>query len=310
MQQKTEKDVSASIHHICVCICTYKRPKMLAHLLSELQNQKTEQLFTYSITIVDNDHSLSALSTVQTLKKKSMISINYYCEQDQNIALARNKAVQNADGDFLALIDDDETPSDSWLLNLYNALHKFNADGVLAPVKPIFQGHPPQWVVKGKFYEKPCHTTGFVLKWQDTRTSNVLLKRSVFDRNENKFDPKFGRGGEDKDFFKRMTEKGCVFVWCDEAPVYEDIPSQRCKRFFMLKRALLRGKTHLLYQDFGIFSVIKSLIAVPLYTLALPVLIVIGHHIFMTYLIKNFEHIGKLLYTCGVDIIKQKYVMS
>ena len=35
----------------------------------------------------------------------------------QNIALARNKAIENAKGDFIAFIDDDEFPLDQWLLN-------------------------------------------------------------------------------------------------------------------------------------------------------------------------------------------------
>ncbi len=298
--------------HICVCICTYKRPKMLAYLLGELQNQRTDQLFTYSIIVVDNDHTQSAKSTVESIKEKSAIDIDYYCEAEQNITLARNKAVLNSRGNFVALIDDDELPVDTWLLSLYKAIYEFKADGVLGPVKPIFEQQPPQWVMKGRFYERPSHKSGFILKWEDTRTGNVLLKRNIFDGDENKFDPKYGKVGvgEDKDFFCRMIEKGYVFVWCNEAPVYEIIPPERFKRNFMLKRALIRGKATLLHPYFGTVDVVKSLIAFPLYTLALPFLIVLGHHTFMKYLIKDLDHIGKLLAVCGFDIVKQKYIMN
>ncbi|MFX0135266.1 MAG: glycosyltransferase family 2 protein [Candidatus Hodarchaeota archaeon] len=296
--------------HICVCICTYKRPKMLVHLLSVLQNQKTGQLFTYSIVVVDNDHTQSARGIIASFKENSLIDIDYYCESEQNISLARNKAVQNANGDFVAFIDDDEFPTNTWLYNLYKALLKYNVDGVLGTVRPRFEGKPPRWVIKGKFYEKPSDKTGLVLQWRNSRTSNVLLRKSIFNECDNMFDPAFGRGGEDRDFFRRMIEKGCVFVWCAEAPVYEEIPPERCSRSFMLKRALLRGKVSLLHPSFNIFDIIKSLIAVSLYTLALPLLFLIGHHIFMEYLVKDFEHIGKLLAVCGLDVIKQKYVMK
>jgi glycosyltransferase involved in cell wall biosynthesis len=231
-------------------------------------------------------------------------------ESQQNIALARNKSVQNAKGNFLAIIDDDEFPPNNWLLILYKALNKYKVDGILGPVKPCFEGTPPQWVLRGKFCEKPSHTTGTVLKWNDTRTSNVLLRKEIFNNSENKFNPLFGRGGEDKDFFRRMIEKGYIFIWCDEAPVYETIPSERCKRIFMLKRALLRGKVSLDYPSFGMLDIVKSFIAFFLYTLALPFFLLIGHHTFMKYLIKDFDHLGKLLAFCGFDVIKQNYVME
>src|SRR4030067_157327 len=90
------------LHHITVCICTYKRPEMITRLLKGLQNQRTDNLFTYSAVVVDNDAAESAKQAVQDIKKESCSSIDYYCEPDQNISLERNKAVQNASGDFPA----------------------------------------------------------------------------------------------------------------------------------------------------------------------------------------------------------------
>ena len=51
--------------HICVCICTYRRPKLLTRLLSQLQNQTTDHIFTYSVVVVDNDYSESAKKIVK-----------------------------------------------------------------------------------------------------------------------------------------------------------------------------------------------------------------------------------------------------
>ena len=109
-------------HHICVCICTYKRPELLKRLLSKLEEQETEGLFDYSILIVDNDSSGSARQIVKSYARQSKISINYYVEPDQSIALARNKAVANAKGEFVAFIDDDEAPTRRWLLNLFKPM--------------------------------------------------------------------------------------------------------------------------------------------------------------------------------------------
>lgn len=136
--------------HISVCICTYKRPRMLANLLMELENQKTERLFTYSIVVVDNDRAQTAKSIVHDISENSPIGIEYYNEPEKNISLARNRAVQNARGDFIAFIDDDEFPVDTWLLNLYRTKGEYGADGVLGPVKPYFEEEPPPVVEEGE----------------------------------------------------------------------------------------------------------------------------------------------------------------
>lgn len=293
-------------HHICVCVCTFKRPELLRRLLLKLEEQETGDLLEYSIVIVDNDKSESARKTVESFSRKSKVSIGYYVEPEQNIALARNKTVANARGEFIAFIDDDEVPSGEWLMNLYKVCDKFHADGVLGPVIPYYEMRPPKWVVLGKFYERPSERTGEVLHWAKTRTGNVLLRRRIFDKGDNLFRREFGSGSEDRDFFRRMIAKGFRFLWCAEAPVYEAVTAERCTRSFMLKRALLRGQQ----PHFTTIEIAKSFVAIPLYTVALPFLGLTSHHLFMKYLIKDCDHIGRVLAFCGINVIKQKYVLK
>ncbi len=124
--------------HISVCVCTCQRQKLLAELLIKLQHQVTNGLFSYSITVVDNDQAQSAKGLVESFKQRSLITINYYTEPEKNIALARNKAVETMEGNFIAFIDDDEFPVKEWLLNLYKTCAQLNADGILGPVKHFF----------------------------------------------------------------------------------------------------------------------------------------------------------------------------
>jgi hypothetical protein len=101
-----------------------------------------------------------------------------------------------------------------------------------------------------------------------------------------------------------MIEKGHVFLWCGEAPVQESVPPERLTRSFMLKRALARGRK----PGFRPLDYAKSLLAIPFYTLSLPVSLFLGHHVFMKVLIKNFDHVGRLLSLAGIDVVKEKYV--
>lgn len=295
-------------NHISVCICTFKRPLLLSRLLNNLQNQVTENLFTYSVVIVDNDVSQSAKPTVTNWQSKSTIPIDYLCESQQNIALARNKAVANAKGNYVAFIDDDEFPENTWLIHLFKIQHKHKVAGVLGPVKPYYEITPPQWVLKSRICERPSFPTGTILKKSnDTRTGNVLFDKAIFDGLPEPFNPVFGlTGGEDVDFFTRMMQKGLTFAWCDEASVYESVPAHRLRKKHFLKRALLRGgvvsgKTSLLSPDTA-----KSFVAITLYTVALPFLAIAGQHHFMKYLIKDCDHIGKILGLLGCKIVDKR----
>ncbi len=293
--------------HISVCICTYKRAHLLKRLLSELRAQDTEGLFTYSIVIADNDELHSAEAVTLDFAAGSHIEARYCVEPRQNIALARNKAVENAHGDFLAFIDDDEFPSKRWLLTLFKACNEYQADGVLGPVRPYFDKNPPKWVVKGKFYERPTYRTGLVIDWRKGRTGNVLLRRHIFASSGQPFRPAF-LTGEDQDFFRRMIDKGHSFIWCNEAVAYEVVPSIRWKRAFLLRRALLRGAISVVHPAFGPLHAAKSVIAVPVYAAALPFALVLGHHRFMTLLVKLTDHLGKLLSLLGINPIRESYV--
>ena len=299
--------MTSETKHISVCICTYKRPRSLKRLLEELGGQDTGGLFTYSIVVADNDHLQSAKAVVRDFAAASSIPITYCVEPRQNIALARNKAIKNANGNFVAFIDDDEFPTKRWLLTLFKACNEYDVDGVLGPVKPHFDEAPPRWVVEGKFYERPTYPTGFVIDWRKGRTGNVLLKKRIFAADAQPFRPEF-LTGEDQDFFRRMIEKGHVFIWCNEAVAYEVVPPVRWKHTFMLRRALLRGTVSLLHPTFGALDIAKSVIAVPAYTAALPFALVLGHRRFMTCLVKLFDHLGRLLALLGINPIREPYV--
>lgn len=299
--------ISKAVPHIEVCICTYKRCELLTRLLVELRRQQTGAKFTFSILIVDNDVLGSASEVVHQFGATSGIRISYHLEPKQNIALARNLAVQKAAGDYVAFIDDDEFPIDTWLLALYTLCVDRKVDGVLGPVKPHFDVTPPAWVVKGKFYERASYPTGLVIDWRKGRTGNVLLRRRVFEDLGQPFNPEF-RNGEDQEFFHRAINRGFVFIWCEEAVAYEVVPPIRWRRSFMLRRALLRGAMEPKTPGFGMRDVIKSVLAVSLYTVALPFAQLLGHDKFMSLLVRQFDHMGKLLAVAGIEPVKDAYV--
>jgi len=299
--------LSDRLKHVSVCICTYRRPQFLKRLLQTLERQETDGLFTFSIVVADNDSQRSAEALVLDFTADAAIAVTYCVEPQQNISLARNKAMANATGDFIAFIDDDEFPAERWLLTLFEACGRYGADGVLGPVKCHFDEKPPRWVIKGKFYERPTYPTGFVIDWTKGRTGNVLLRRQILEEGETAFSPEFHRAG-DQDFFRRMIAKGHVFIWCDEAVAYEVVPPVRWTRTFMLKRALLRGTIGMQHPTSRRRRIAKAVFAVPAYTIALPFSLVLGHHRFMSLLIRLFDHLASLLTFVGIKPVRSQLI--
>lgn len=281
--------------HISVCICTFKRPELLKRLLNELEHQETEGLFSYSVVVADNDCEESAKQVVLEISARSSIRVTYCVEPQQNIALARNKALANARGDFIAFIDDDEYPSPNWLCALFKTCRATGADGVLGPVMPYFEHEPPQWAIRGRFFERPTHETGYRVGLSEARTGNVMFRSTILDGMAELFRAEFGTGGEDVDLFARLMDKGGVFVWCSEAPVYEAVPPARCTRAFLLRREMLRGSLSFKRRNGRMRNLVKSFVALPVYALSLPFLIVTNDLYFMKYMIKFCYHSGRLL---------------
>jgi glycosyltransferase involved in cell wall biosynthesis len=295
--------------HICVCICTYKRPELLQRLLESLKNQVTDDLFTYSVVVVDNDRQQSAEAVVSYFAASCQVPILYCVEPEQSIPKARNRAVANAVGDLIAFIDDDEFARRDWLLNLLRAFHQYSSDGVVGPVIRHFEEEPPKWILKGNFWQRAVHATGMKIKGIQGRLGNALLKGKIFAGRQEPFRPEY-RAGEDWDFFTRMIEAGYTFVWCQEAAVYEVVPPMRWKRSFILKRSLLQGSVNTLHRTFGEAKIGRSLLALPAYAALLPFAIFLGHYMLMKLLVKLVWHLGKVLAFFGIQVIKSPYVTS
>jgi succinoglycan biosynthesis protein ExoM len=291
--------------HIAVCICTFNRPVFLRRLLEAIERQETASAFTFSVIVADNDASQSARPVAEEFSGRSFKLI-YCAEPRQNIALARNKALEHAQGDFVAFIDDDEFPATDWLQKLLAACDQYQADGALGPVRPHFESPPRPWIIRGRFCERPEYKTGRVMKWDECRTGSVLFRTQILDSLGEGFKPEFDTGGEDKDFFMRLTQRGRVFVWCNEAIAYETVPPSRCSRGYMLKRALLRGRNILKHPVGRLGLLGRSVVAVPLYLVVLPALLLFGQHRFMRYSIKLCDHLGRLLAIVGVNPVRER----
>lgn len=293
--------------HITICVCTFRRPRLLQATLDSLRQLATgKDEFTYSVVVADNDHAGSAEPTVAAFAAEVDFPVHYAIEPRQNISLARNRAAALATGDYVAWLDDDEFATADWLLHLLRTLTANGADGVLGPVQPVFETPPPDWIIQGRFFHKPRRKTGLVLDWDQTSTANVLVKRTLLTGPGPAFREQFGSGCEDLDFFQRMVRSGHRFVWCEEALLSEIVPPTRWHARYLFRRALLRGRNGATLSGFR--EVAKAVLALPLYALWIPLVLPFGRHHGVRILMKWGDHAGLLVGKLRLPLLGKYYL--
>jgi succinoglycan biosynthesis protein ExoM len=226
---------------IDVCIATFKRPHLLERLLRDLQAQQLPDGTSTHIIVVDNDPQQSAGPVVAAVRA-GCTSVEYLTQPEQNIALTRNCALNRSQGDLIAFIDDDESAPPGWLGALLTTMERHGADVVVGPVMGILPPGAPQWIVKGRFFERPARPSGSRVRGGGT--GNALVKASAV-RGKVAFDPRYGlSGGEDTDFFQRLHLRGAVIVWCQEALLTESVSEDRLTMRWLLNRGFAAGQSY------------------------------------------------------------------
>ncbi len=189
--------------------------------------------------IVDNDRDGRAAAVARS-RSGSLEPIHYCVEPRQNIALARNRALSEASGEWILFIDDDEVADENWVTEYLKLVEREPCDGAFGPVLPRLEEVVTPWLDVQTFYSRRRHATGEPLGAGDLYTSNALVRRRLFD--ERSFDPAFGRsGGEDSKLFGCMLRSGARFLWCDEARVIEFVPPERHRIGWLAQRAFRGG---------------------------------------------------------------------
>jgi glycosyltransferase involved in cell wall biosynthesis len=224
---------------VSVCIASYRRPEGLARLLASLGRIKLPDGVRVEILVVDNDPHAS---DAQPLPDAGGLPARRLREPERNIALARNRAVSEARGAWLAFVDDDETVGEDWLAAYLAAAERWACDGFFGPVLARAErpGAGDAWL---PIFARARFASGTRVGADSARTGNAFVRRALFE--ELRFDPAYGRsGGSDSVFFASALARGAEFRWCDDAPVEEWLPPDRLSPRWLLRRAFRGGSSH------------------------------------------------------------------
>lgn len=223
-------------------ICTYQRAAVVTTLASIAELVPVEGC-ALRIIVADNDETPSAQVMVAYAAAKFGLNVTYIHAPAKNISIARNAILAAASADYLAFIDDDEIVGGDWLQAMLHTIRETEAAAVLGPVIAVYAEDSPRWLRKGNFHATyPVHvkrhiTTGYC--------GNVMMTRSAPALANLRFDEALGvSGGEDTDFFARLSKAGGRIVYAREALVYEPVTPERATLKWLMRRRARYGETH------------------------------------------------------------------
>ncbi|KDF00407.1 hypothetical protein Y900_016010 [Mycolicibacterium aromaticivorans JS19b1 = JCM 16368] len=222
-----------------IAIATYRRPAGLQRLLDSLEVAISSANLNVDIVVVDNDAGESGRSVAVT----HPAGTTYVVEPEPGISAARNRALDHFTDRYHAIIfvDDDEWVQPDWLAALTTFATRTRADVAVGPVQSAFLQPAPEWVRRGGFFAARSHATGENLRHAPSH--NTLLVRDMWVRaGSPRFDPAFSKtGGEDTDFFYGIRLAGATMLFCAEAVVHEEVPSDRQSLRWVRRRAIREG---------------------------------------------------------------------
>jgi glycosyltransferase involved in cell wall biosynthesis len=242
---------------VSIVIPTCRRPHLLPDLVTRCFEQRDAAAVGLEVIVVDNCPQRSAEPVIDGLVGR-FPGLCYLHEPCPGVSYARNRGVNAARGRWVALIDDDEYPLETWLAALLQTQRRFDADVVFGPIHPMFAEPVRRFpsLFSAAFTLSSDAVTGTEIRPQSPLSrfqpqycyrvmggSNVLLVRDRCFATTEPFSPLLARtGAEDSLFFLDLYATGRKFIWCREAVAMSQVPAERMTLRYLLERHFRGGQ--------------------------------------------------------------------
>jgi succinoglycan biosynthesis protein ExoM len=229
------------MERVSVAIASIGRETLIDTLRS-IAAVRRPQNISLDVLIAD-DSSDGAATNLVTAHPVKNLEVTCLKVASGNISSARNALLDQADGDWLIFVDDDEWVEPDWLERLFACQEDFQADVVIGPVRPDYPPETPEWLRKANPLYNDWGHRGKRL--YTGRGGNTLVRLGLIRSLDLRFDEAYGRtGGEDTMFFGQAAEKGARIFATDDAVAHEHVPAERLSATFILNRAVRSGQSY------------------------------------------------------------------
>src|ERR1044072_5063366 len=127
-----------------VIIATYNRAEELGKTLESLKG--LESSGPWEVIIVDNNSSDNTREVVLERVESYPVPLRYIMEKEQGRSAALNAGIRVAQGELLAVADDDVRVEPHWLKTVERELTTLDCNYVGGKALPIWSGKLPNWL--------------------------------------------------------------------------------------------------------------------------------------------------------------------
>lgn len=229
---------------VSLVVATYNGAKKLPLMLQSLTAQTLDKNL-WNVVIVNNNSTDKTAEVVRNfMNDHPEINIKLVDEPQQGLSFARNRGIDESDGEYIVIIDDDEIACPELLAEYFEFLdtHPYvvAAGGKITPHYPTKR---PAWL--SRITERPIAGTldlgDEVALFPEGRYfggGNMGLRRTAIEYY-GKFNTELGRrgskllGGEEKELYMRYYSSGEDIFYLPKAEIFHVIDENRLtKEYF------------------------------------------------------------------------------
>jgi glycosyltransferase involved in cell wall biosynthesis len=285
---------------VTVAICTHNRAKDTGEAIESVLTQSFDKE-EIEIVVIDNRSTDNTADVVNGLRQRHGPRVRYILENKLGLSVARNRAIREANGEFILFLDDDAIASSHWVQHIVNVFERDMTIGCVGgKIDPVWETGEPDWIPEeyravftildysNGVKEMPSPSIPY--------GANVAFRTSVF-RYFQPFREDLGRVGknllssEESELIARLREKYKVY-YTSYASVKHKIAKERTTKKWFLKRIFWQGVSDAVKrQDKSVLAVVKHTIRM---------LQAVGTSLFSIFHFKKFiRQVVKIYYRNG-----------
>lgn len=233
---------------ISVVVCTYNREKYLYGALENIARNSLPKE-RYEVVLVDNNSTDGTAALCARFHEEwPEVDFRYFVETQQGLSHARNRGIAEARGEVLVFLDDDSFVEPDYLEQLSRQLEAHpDAMAFGGKITPLFEdGVEPAWLCRWTLsWVSAIDLGGEVRRFGKSQYpigANMGFRKSCLD-SVGGFNTLLGRskknmmGGEEKDIFGRVRDRGYAIYYFPDILVRHMIPRARTTREYIVRLA-------------------------------------------------------------------------
>lgn len=267
--QKIENQKQKKVTSVSILIPTHNRDWLLTKTLDSLSQIQVPSDIKLEVIVTANACTDNTLSLLAEYQQTFPYALQYFNEVEPGANIARNRCLCEAQGDVIAMVDDDIQFDKQWLVAIVEAFENFSIDIIGGRVLLWWQAvEPPKWLNHQLEILLSAYDLGdkaVSINLPGPLTANLAFRRCVYERvgffntkvqNKN---TKIHRGDE-VEYLNQAEKAGFKAMYIPKALVHHWVHPHKTSPDFFKLAGLGFGKSRVYVKEkLTLFYFFKSL---------------------------------------------------